>query len=54
MSDTNDEQPDESDEPTRREDARAELQAFAATLKEEFGIRLDQKLDELGARLGGS
>ena len=45
--------PNTADDPTRREEIKADLQQFADELKDEVAQRLDQKLDELGARIGG-
>jgi len=38
-------------EESKREQAKAELQEFAEQLKAEVSERLDQKLDEIGAKL---
>jgi len=39
------------EEVTKKDQAMAELRVLAEELKDEFSARLDQKLDELGAKL---
>ena len=47
-------EPVSPDEANLREQARAELQDFAEQLKVEMAARLDQKLDEWGAKIGST
>ena len=44
--------PSTTDESSRRDELEAELQRFGEELKNELATRIDQKLDELGARIG--
>ena len=39
------------EETTKRESAKAEVQALVETVKAEFSDRLDQLLDEIGAKI---
>lgn len=50
MSDTAGTQP--SDDSSKRDEIRQQLQTWGEELKQEIAQRLDQKLDELGARIG--
>lgn len=45
--------PDPNADATKREEARATLQTWGEEVKQEIATKLDQKLDELGARIGG-
>ena len=42
-----------TDDPSGRDNVRAQLQTWGETLKAELADRVDQALDELGAKIGG-
>ena len=45
---------DTTTEPSKGDDAKARVKAAAEELKAELGRIIDQKLDELGAKIGAT